>query len=172
MPISWGTNSRGYDNLDLITPARLIFGRNNLRSPIGHADTGESNPGRILKQQRSVREAWWETWKSEAVGTYVPGNSKWTKNSREAKKDDVVIFLKRGQEEKIGGNVWRVGLIDEIKMSEDGFSRQAVIKYKLATESVFRRTTRSLRTVAVLVRVDEPSMEEKVRKAREMAENM
>jgi len=47
--------------MDLITPNRLLLGRNNQRSPDGFAVECD-NPTKILKENEKVYNAWFEVW--------------------------------------------------------------------------------------------------------------
>ena len=65
---------------------------------------------------------------------------------------DVVIFLKTDAEKGLGDPVWRVGRVVVIDPSRDGCVRAVEIEYKNVNESVFRKTRRSARKVAVIHR--------------------
>ena len=61
-PLGVGTGFKGYSNLDLITPNRLLIGRNNRRAPRGYITF--PTPGKILEQHEEIRQAWWNVWKT------------------------------------------------------------------------------------------------------------
>ena len=51
--------------------------------------------------------------------------------------------------------VYQYGIIQSVKLSSDGVIRTAVIRYRNASENVDRTTTRAVRTVVVIHRIDE-----------------
>ena len=168
LPMGSTSNCTGNDKLDLITPSRLLLGRNNRRAPRGNATL--ATPGRILKQLDDVKRAWWDAWQKEAIGQFVPGNSKWKPNKILPQVGDICVYLKSGHEGKVGFDVWKIGMIQEVKLGSDGKVREVVIKYKIPGEKVFRSTNRGLRSVAILRSVSDVSLMEKLAKAAKMAE--
>ena len=166
-PIGVGGGFKGYENLDLITPNRLIVGRNNRRAPRGYATI--ATPGKILQQHEAIKEKWWDVWKTEALSEFIPGNSKWRTDKVPPSEGDIVMFLKSGHDSRFGFDNWRLGIIDGLKLSEDGLARQAVIRYKNSGEKEFRKTNRSLRSVAILKKVSDKYLMEKLDTARQIA---
>ena len=154
MPLCIGSKYENLDSLDLITPSRLILGRNNNRAPVG-TNTLSGARSRLLRQMDEVNEAWWRAWESEKLADLVPRSSKWSDGQPDVEVGDIVVFLRDGRESRLGTTPWRVGRILEVEMSQDGIVRAVVIEYKNADESVFRTTRRSVRTIAVLVREHE-----------------
>jgi hypothetical protein len=151
VPLCLGGKYSNLDHLDLITPARLIMGRNNLRAPVGlvQADV----PSAMMKNMEDVSVAWWKVWESEWLVQLVPKPNKWLEGAPDVKVGDVVVFLRDGKESVLGQTPWRTGLIDEVHVSDrDGVCRSLTIKYKNHSESVFRYTKRSTRTVAIIHR--------------------
>lgn len=165
LPTFLGAGTKDYDQIDLITPNRLILGRNNSRSPIGSATL--EKPKRLLKQMEQVKKAWWDVWKSEMLSEFIPGNSKWTKTGRQPKVGDICIFLKKGSESAIGSNVWKIGRVVEVEVSKDGLIRNVIMEYKNHNEKTFRTTRRSVRTIAILYTEDELSVRETLTKSCE-----
>ena len=150
LPICLGSRTSNLDHVDLITPSRLILGRNNRRALGGHARI--QGPSRLMKQMEQVYEAWWKVWQNERLVDYIPQPRQWTETRGEIKVGDVVIFLKTDKEQSLGDPVWKMGRIKELEISNDGLARTAIVEYKNATESVFRTTRRSVRKIAVLHR--------------------
>ena len=153
IPICLGSKTDGLDNLDLITPSRLLLGRNNTRALSGYARFDK--PSRLIRQLDNVYSAWWDVWLSEKLADYIPRSKKWQKDVGEVGKDDIIIFLKLDKDQTFGTPVWRVGMVAEAIKSADGKIRKVKIKYKNATEKVFRFTERSVRSIAVLHREGE-----------------
>ena len=150
LPICLGSRTSNLDHVDLITPSRLILGRNNRRALGGHARI--QGPSRLMKQMEQVYESWWKVWREERLVDYIPQPRKWTETRGEIKVGDVVIFLKTDKEQSLGDPVWKMGKVKELEISTDGLARTAILEYKNATETVFRTTRRSVRKIAILHR--------------------
>ena len=60
LPIAIG-NLIDVENMDLITPNRLLLGRNNDRSPTGDSIIS-LNPTKLLDQNSRIYDAWFESW--------------------------------------------------------------------------------------------------------------
>ena len=83
LPIAIGNQVSDLENVDILTPNRLILGRNNNRSPIGA----------VVVSNKPVEcfTAWFECW----LVSYVPKlmrQPKWFDSSRDIKKGDIVLF--------------------------------------------------------------------------------
>ena len=61
---------------DLITPSRLLLGRNNRRSLGGYAKP--ESIGELYK-------SWWKVWMNEKIVDYIPQSPRWksTSNSQQ-----------------------------------------------------------------------------------------
>ena len=150
LPICLGSRYQGLEHTDLITPSRLLLGRNNRRSPTGYARI--SPPSRLLDQLDSVYKAWWNVWSQEKIADYIPQPSKWTRSSAPPAVGDLVVFLKTDKEDALGDTLWRMGRIIAITESVDGIPRKVEIEYRNPEEKVFRTTIRSVRKVALIHR--------------------
>jgi len=106
LPICLGSRVDNLDHLDLITPNRLLLGRNNRRALGGFATV--SSPSRLIEQMDRVYEVWWKIWKSEKLVDFIPQPSKWKKTNEQLKVGDVVIFLKSDSENRLGEPIWRI----------------------------------------------------------------
>ena len=154
LPLGTVKNNKDFDSVDLLSPNRLILGRNNSRSPVGYPTIAK--PLRLLKQMETVKLAWWDVWRTELLSEYIPGNSKWRTTKEQPKTGDIIIFLKTGAEADIGSSIWRTGRIKEVEVSKaDGLIRTVIIEYKNVNENKFRTTRRSVRTIAILLSVDQ-----------------
>jgi hypothetical protein len=78
--------------MDLITPNRLLIGRNNERSPTGKFII--SNDNKIIDENQSIFESWFENWLSPHVPNLMD-QPKWYSSDVNLKKDDLVLFLKQ-----------------------------------------------------------------------------
>ena len=61
LPIGFGNIITDYENMDLITPNRLLLGRNNDRSPAATMEV-TGNPDRILGGNRKIFNLWFKAW--------------------------------------------------------------------------------------------------------------
>ena len=154
MPLCLGPHYENLEHLDLITPSRLLLGRNNARAPVGKF-TFSGKHSRLLEQMDMVERAWWNVWERERLVNLIPRSPKWRRGQPEVKVGDIVVFLRDGSKACVGETAWRVGRVAEVEVSSDGVIRTVVIEYRNADESVFRRTRRSVRTISLLDRETE-----------------
>ena len=153
LPICLGSRVENLDHVDLITPSRLILGRNNRRALSGYARI--STPSRLIEQMDKVFDAWWDVWRNEKLVDFIPQPSKWKRTNEQLKEGDIVIFLKSDAEHRLGDPVWRIARVLIVDVSEDGLSRTATLEYRNPGEKAFRKTRRSVRTVVVVHRENE-----------------
>ena len=155
-----GNETDDLECIDLITPNRLRLGRNNERSPIGPVDITDKFD-RILQQNISIYNTWWEAWLTSAVPKLVP-QPKWFKDDGGIRVGDVVLFKKR---DSVLAGVYQYGMVQSIKDSSDRATRTVVIRYRNAEETDDQRdreTTRSARSVVVIHRIDELNIMEEL----------
>ena len=151
LPMCLGNRYTDLENLDLITPARLLFGRNNKRAP-GQLPQGP-RPTRLARQVVEIEEAWWQIWVKQKVADLVPKSNKWRSGQPSVKIGDIVVFVKDRNE--LGGLTWRLGRICDLETGRDDVTRRVTIEYKIDGETSFRSTRRSVRDVAVLSQEDD-----------------
>ena len=84
------------ENLDILTPNRLILGRNNERCPTGNFDV-TNDPRKIILANSDIFKTWFECWLISYVPTLIK-QPKWFNSDRDIKLGDVIIFLKRSKE--------------------------------------------------------------------------
>ena len=77
------------DHLDIISPNRLLLGRNNNRALTGYATVGK--PSRLLQQLESVYKSWWGIWYHQKISDFIPKRKKWSKHEGEVKVGDIVV---------------------------------------------------------------------------------
>ena len=145
LPIAAGKVSQGIEQLDLITPNRLLLGRNNDRSPVGTLSI-TVDVGKIISQNQNIFKAWFQAWLTSCVPSLMH-QPKWFKSDSDPKVGDVVLFLKS---EKEFDQIYQYGLITDLKISRDGKIRQLEIEYQNHNESVKRRTNRGSREIVVI----------------------
>lgn len=153
LPICLGSRVSDLDHVDLITPSRLILGRNNRRALSGYPRI--STPSRLIEQMDKVYDVWWSLWRTEKLVDFIPQPSKWKKTSYQLKEGDIVIYLKSDAEHRLGDAVWRIARVLSVDVSEDGLARSATLQYRNPGEKTFRTTRRSVRTVVVIHCEDE-----------------
>ena len=145
LPIAMGNVTRDLENLDLISPNRLLMGRNNSRCP-SEKMIVTSDLGKILKQNENIFEVWFRAWLTSCVPNLML-HPKWFKSDSDPKVGDVVLFLKSDKEfEKL----YQYGMICDMKRSRDGKIRELEIEYQNYSENVKRRTTRGTREIVVI----------------------
>ena len=147
-PICIGSRTSNLDHVDLITPSRLLLGRNNRRALGGYAKM--ESPSRLMDQMELVNQSWWKVWVNEKIVDYIPKSPKWRTTTAQPAIGDIVVFLKLEAEAGFGEPVWRMGRVEKLEFSADGIIRSVVISYKNNAEKVFRTTRRSVRKVAIL----------------------
>ena len=150
LPIATRYVTRNVENIDLLTPNRLLLARNNDRCPAGPVKVSE-NIGKILQQHKELYEAWFRAW----LISYVPHlmfQPKWFNSDRDPKVGDVVLFLKSDKE---FDKQYQYGVISDLKVSRDGKIRQVEVEYQNFSESVKRKTTRGTRELVVIHPIDE-----------------
>ena len=167
LPICLGSRYKNLDHTDLITPSRLILGRNNRRAPAGY--TRVESFSRQVQDLDNVYRSWWKVWKQERLAEYIPRPNKWTRTSREPEVGDIVVYLQEDKEVTLGKTLWRLGRVAKVVTSADNGKRQLNIQYKNATEEKFRDTWRSTRKVAIIHREGDLEMLVELNKAAEEA---
>ena len=148
IPVCLGSRYRGLSHQDLLSPNRLLLGRNNTRAPTGIPNLHCRS--RLLDQNEDLFKAWWNVWKTERLVEYIPQPKKWQKTGYQPKVGDIVLFPRRDAERKIGVPPWVVGQVHAALVDSDLQVRAVEIEYKNSTEDHFRYTERGVRTVAVL----------------------
>ena len=153
LPIGIGSIVSDVENLDLITPNRLLLGRNNARSPAGSlVVTGDSS--KIIESNEDIFTVWFQSW----LISYVPrlmGQPKWFQSGRDVKVGDVVLFLRT---EKEYARNYQYGIVKETELSRDGKIRAVSIEYCNFKEKSKRVTRRSIREIVMIHPVDEVSI--------------
>lgn len=167
MPMCLGSRTTGLEHLDLITPSRLIHGRNNRRAMAGPCRIDV--PSRLIKQMETMYKAWWTVWKTEKLLDYIPRPAKWLKSSYRPAVGDVVIFPREEGSVDLGERAWRTGRVQSLKESADGAVREVVIAYKNQSEKQERITTRAVRRIAVIFQEGELELIQSLNEAAKQA---
>ena len=162
LPLALGNIVADFEFMDLLTPNRLKFGRNNDRAPVFPIETEEhGNLQRIIDENNRIYRAWFEVW----LVSHVPklmDQPKWHKTDRDMKICDVVLMLK--QEGELS-STYQYGMVHELEKDKDGVIRKVQIKYRNSTENQDRFTWRSVRNLIIIHPVDELSITEELAKS-------
>ena len=121
----------------VITPNRLLLGRNNKRSLVGPLVL-ESNPSTILERVNQAQEAWYGLFLKQ-LHLFVP-RPKWTKTD-EVSIDDVVMFFIDESSLKKRSMVWHYGLVTAVE------GQRLQITYTLPPSTARKCIQRSKRDV-------------------------
>ena len=153
-PVSKGMQNDGpQEDLDIITPNRLLLGRNNNRCPSGPLTAQESFK-RILDTNKEIYDTWFRSWLKSYVPTLVD-RPKWLTSNDEVRAGDVVLFLKS---EKEFERDYQYGIIHTVNIGRDGHIRVVEVEYQNHNEGVKRYTTRGVRDLVVIQPIDEPGI--------------
>ena len=121
-PIVIGNIVDDVENLDILTPNRLILARNNDRRPTGNL-TVTSDPRKIMQFNNEVFQIWFKCWLTSYIPTLVH-QPKWFRSDRDIKIGDVIFFLKPDKEFE---KTHQYDLIKDVKVSKDKKIRKVVI---------------------------------------------
>ena len=150
MPIAVGNKVDSVENLDLITPNRLLLGRNNDRCPSKPLNV-TSDYSRIIETNVNIFKIWFKYWLISCVPLLI-NRTKWFKSDKNLEIGDVVLFLKSDKE---FDQQYQYGLVKEIHKSRDGHVRKADIEYQNHNENVKRNTSRGARELVVILPYEE-----------------
>ncbi len=150
LPIGVGNKTWNLENLGLITPNRLLLGRNNDRCPTAPLVLS-NDVKKIISTNEEIFKAWFDSWLLSYVPTLVP-QPKWFVTNRNVSIGDVVVFTKS---EKEFENVYQFGMVVSVHPSKDGLIRSVDIEYQNHNENIKRQTKRGVREVVVIHPVGE-----------------
>ena len=153
LPLGLGSKVECLEDLDLITPNRLLLGRNNNRCPSGPLTAQESFK-RILKTNGEIYNTWFRSWLKSYVPTLLT-RPKWLTSDEDIKVGDVVLFLKS---EKEFERDYQYGIIHLVNTGRDGHVRTVEVEYQNHNEGVKRYTSRGVRDLVVIQPLDEPGI--------------
>jgi hypothetical protein len=153
LPLGLGNKVECLEDLDIITPNRLLLGRNNNRCPSGPLTAQESFK-RILDTNKEIYDTWFRSWLKSYVPTLVD-RPKWLTSNDEVRVGDVVLFLKS---EKEFERDYQYGIIHTVNVGRDGHIRVVEVEYQNHNEGVKRYTTRGVRDLVIIQPIDEPGI--------------
>ncbi len=105
-PICQASGFKDLAELDILTPNRLLLGRNNRRSMSGPCTVDSKS--RMLESLEAVFQTWWGLWNDIRLADFVSKPPKWFRSSPNLEVGDVVVFTKDGSDQKLGEVVWTV----------------------------------------------------------------
>ena len=94
LPIGIGNKTKDIENLDILTPNRLLLGRNNDRCPTAPLELSQDHK-RIIETNLRIFKAWFHSWLVSYVPTLIE-RPKWHEDDKEIVVGDVILFLKIG----------------------------------------------------------------------------
>ena len=147
LPFCLRNRYNNLDGLDLLTPNRMLLGRNNGRSAMGRIIL--ESPGPMIQSMAEIEKAWWNVFQEVRLADFFPKSRKWTHTSLQPKVGQIVIFL-RDTSNTFGSSIFRLGKIKTVFTSKDGVARKVEIEYRLFNSKNTSSVIRSLRNVAVL----------------------
>ena len=150
LPIGLGNKVDSLENLDILTPNRLLLGRNNNRSPTSPLILCQ-DVKKIIEKNEKIFSAWFHSWLISYVPTLVD-RPKWFKNDRHVSLGDIVLLLKS---EKEFENLYQYGIISKIYPGKDGRIRAVDVEYQNAGENVKRTSKRGVRELVMIHPIDE-----------------
>ena len=150
LPIGLGSKTELLESLDILTPNRLILGRNNDRSPTAPLEVSH-DLRRIVASNNDIYRSWFQEWLISHVPSLID-QPKWFVSDRSMAIGDVVLFLKSERQFDLQ---YQYGLVVKTYESKDGLIRSVEVEYQNPGESVKRRTNRGVRDLVVIHQVDE-----------------
>ena len=150
LPIGIGNKTANLENLDILTPNRLLLGRNNSRGPTAPLVLTQ-DVKKIVQTNRDIFNAWFQSWLVSYVPSLVDA-PKWFKNDRNIAEGDVVLFSKSDKEFE---DLYQYGIVKSVTPSKDGRIRKVEVEYQNSSESSKRSTVRGVRDLIVIHPVDE-----------------
>ena len=150
LPIGLANYNNNLENLDLITPNRLLLGRNNNRSPTAALEL-TCDVKKIIQTNADIFKVWFRSW----LVSYVPllmSQPKWFESDKNIAIGDVVLFLKSDKE---FDRQYQYGIVVTLLPSKDERIRTVEVEYQNVGESTKRTTIRGVRELVVVHPVDE-----------------
>ena len=155
LPIAKGVSSMSgvkedVGNLDLITPNRLKFGRNNDRVPVGPAYL-TNDPKKLTENTWRIFEVWWKSWVDCAIPKLMD-RPQGANGDRNLEVNDVVLLPRK---ESVLAGHYHFGVVDSVVKGDDGVVRKVVVRYRNVGEETDRFTTRGVNGLILIRRENE-----------------
>ena len=149
-PIGVKNKVENLENLDILTPNRLLLGRNNNRCPNSPVEI-TNDYRRIIETNANIFKAWFNAWLTSHVPTIVE-RPKWHTSDPKVKVGDVILFLKSEQQFDIQ---YQYGIVSSVFEGRDGHVRDVEIEYRNHNEDIRRKTRRGVRDIVMIHPIDE-----------------
>lgn len=165
LPIGLKSRVSDLEQLDLITPNRLILGRNNDRcgnAPLIICPDFK----KMMETNANIFRAWFQTWLVSYVPTLVE-RPKWHTSGQPINIGDIVLFLKSDREFDLQ---YQYGIVSDLKKTRDGLIRQVTVEYQNQNEGIKRTTERGVRDLVIISPVDELEIYESLNQIFESCE--
>ena len=150
LPLALGNKKGSFEVSDLITPNRLLLGRNNDRCPDSPLSV-INDYDKIIAENSKIFQSWFECWLISHVPKLI-AQPKWFKSDRDLKEGDIVLFLKQDSELC---STYQYGMIQSVEVGRDGKIRKVHVKYRNHSENTDRFTYRSTRSLVMIHPVEE-----------------
>lgn len=151
LPIGVANRTNSLENIDLITPNRLLLGRNNNRCPTSPLMLS-GDVKKIIKSNHDIFTIWFRSWLVSYVPSLIP-QPKWFETGRHIALGDVVLFSKSDKEFE---DVYQFGIISKLHPSRDGLIRKVDVTYQNHSERTKRvAKSRCIRELIVIHPVEE-----------------
>ena len=150
LPIGLGNKVESLENIDLVTPNRLLLGRNNNRCPTEPLLLSQ-DVKKIISTNADIFRVWFKTWLVSCVPVLIE-QPKWFKTSTNLQVGDVVLFLKNEKELE---TQYQYGMVSKVYPGSDGLIRSVDVDYQNHSENVRRTTKRGVRNLVVIHSVHE-----------------
>ena len=113
LPIAKCTRSNVTDpGWDIITPNRLLLGRNNMRSIEGWISLSKAiGSENLLRKNQAIMNTWYKLF-ADRIHHLIPRPNKWTKNDR-IQEGDICLFM-YNEAPGVGKDHWKLGRVSEI----------------------------------------------------------
>ena len=155
IPIARGDTSTVSNlGLEILTPNRLLLGRNNARSLQGQGfDINSSKiPTSILERNRNVYKFWFQLF-IDNIHMFTLKPDKWNSNGRLPVIDDVVLFTLNDSGYDKSSVEWKLGMVSQCL--ERKVEITIISKISKTGNVTKSKLIRSLREVSIIFSVDE-----------------
>ena len=155
LPLAKGSTSTVSDlGWDVITPNRLMLGRNNCRSLEGSMRVDHSESfDRLLQRNNAILKVWYQMFISR-LHHLIPRPNKWVKDDT-VKEGDIVTFV-YNDNPAMDCDVWKLGRVESV-LKPTKVQIKFVGGYK-NDKPKFKTLTRSPRDICIVQAADELSV--------------
>jgi hypothetical protein len=105
---------------------------------------------RRFENVQQIQRDFWKRWIEEVFPERLK-QSKWKQEKRDLKEGDIVLR----KDETAAGQTYKYAKVVKVHTSADGKVRAADIEYKLPGESTFRKTTRPIHKLVLIIPIEE-----------------